>query len=104
MLFLVEARERRVLHNAVRSIVFAALGNGDGAGGAFRVFTQELFPEKAEKDRAFESRSAKVLDDMGEKPIAVQPVAPVGSVWGNRFRQVRVGAGPKAPVPTKKEK
>lgn len=79
------------MYNAVRAIVAAVLENKDGAEGAFSKFGKELFPERANRERDFDKKSQELLEKLGDKAIAVDPVAPVGSLWGARTRAVKVG-------------
>lgn len=74
------------MHTAVRALLAAVLENGEGAEKAFKDFSHELFPEQTERERAFDERSAKVLEIMGEEPIVVEPAVDIGSAWGRRVR------------------
>lgn len=67
------------------------LDNKKAAEESFSQFERALFPEKEAREKAHDELSQKVLEGVGEDPIAVEPAAPIGSVWGNRFRNVRVG-------------
>ena len=92
-----EARERRVVQMALRTVVSGLLAVGqkgpnraDPPNQALLEFTRELFPERRVQEERHDRTAAKVLEDYGEDPLPVQAVGSTGSAYGERLRSSRI--------------